>query len=83
MPIFNKKISTLLISFILITLLSGCTDWKKKYDILNVEHQNTLGLLAHEKAKNNQPVGQIPERQQTIEELQRQITENKSAAEAK
>jgi len=54
MRTFNKKIIILLISLVSITFLTGCTNWKKKYNALNVEHQNTLGLLAHEKAKKRQ-----------------------------
>ena len=78
----NRKIIVLLVSLVSITLLPGCADWKKKYDALNVEHQNTLGLLAHEKAKKSRLAGQVSQGRQTIEELQRQFAENKSAAKA-
>ena len=64
-------------------MLSGCTSWKKKYDALNVEYQNTLGLLEREKMEKGQLAEQISQDQQTIEELQRQISErNQSPAEA-
>jgi len=78
----NKKTLILLIGLVSILLLAGCTDWKKKYDALDVEHQNTLGLLAHEKTKESQLADQVSQSQQTIDELQRQIAENKSAARA-
>ena len=71
----NKKIIILLICFILISLLSGCTNWKKKYEALNVEHQNTLGLLDCERAKKGQLAGQVSQGPQTIEELQKKIAE--------
>lgn len=77
MPTFNKKIIILLISLVSITFLTGCTNWKKKYNALNVEHQNTLGLLAHEKAKKNQLADQVSQGRQTIEELQRRVAGNK------
>lgn len=77
MPTFNKKIIILLISLVSITFLTGCTNWKKKYNALNVEHQNTLGLLAHEKAKKNQLTDRVSQGRQTIEELQRRVAGNK------
>lgn len=91
-PTFNKKTGfwapaiTLSISLITIMLLFGCTDWKKKYAALNVMHQNTLGLLDCEKAKNNQLTDRVTRGRLTIEEMQRQVTKgswfrNISAAE--
>ena len=67
-------------------LLFGCTNWKKKYTALNVMHQNTLGLLDCEKAKNNQLTNKVTRGRLTIEEMQRQVTKgswfrNISAAE--
>jgi hypothetical protein len=39
MRVYQLKIVTLL-SLILILILSGCTDWEKKYNALNEEHDN-------------------------------------------
>jgi len=78
----NKKIIILLICFILISLLSGCTNWEKKYEALNVEHRNTLGLLDCERAEKGQLADQVSQGQQTIEELQKKIAErNQTPAE--
>jgi chemotaxis protein MotB len=64
-------------------LLPGCTNWKKKYEHLNVEHQNLKGLLERERVEKGQLATQISQNQQTIEELQRQIEErSKTPAEA-
>jgi len=70
----NKKI-ILLIGLVSISLLSGCTNWQKKYDALNVEHQNLRGLFEHERAEKGQLADKINQDQRTIEELQRQIAE--------
>ena len=70
----NKKI-ILLIGLVSISMLSGCTDWQKKYEALNVEHQNLKGLFEHERAEKGQLAEKINQDQQTIEELQRQIAE--------
>ena len=61
-------------------ILSGCTNWQKKYDGLNVEHQNLKGLYdncvasldssAAEKAQLGQELNKT---QQTMQELQEQI----------
>ena len=71
MQVTNKKL-ILFIGLLLASQLCGCTNWKKKYKALNVEHQNTLGLLERERAEKSQLAQQS---QQTIEELQRQIAE--------
>ena len=71
----NKKTIALIICLISIMLTSGCTDWKKKYNALNVEHQNLKGLYGREKAEKGQLADQVVQGRQTIEELQRQISE--------
>jgi chemotaxis protein MotB len=68
----NKKTMVLLIGLILASQLCGCTNWKKKYEALNVEHQNLKGLLERERVDKQQLAVQS---QQTIEELQKQIAE--------
>jgi chemotaxis protein MotB len=79
----NKKAIALIISLVAVTLFSGCTDWKKKYENLYVEHQNTLGLLESERAQKGQLATKVAEGQQTIDELQKQIAEqHKTPAEA-
>ena len=75
MRVANRKTIIMLIGLISISLLSGCTNWKKKYEALNVEHQNLRGLLERERAEKGQLGERISQDQQTIEELQRQIAE--------
>jgi chemotaxis protein MotB len=69
----TKKIA-LLISLLIFTLLTGCTDWKKKYDALYIEHQNVIGLRESERRQFSERISQD---QQTINELRRQIEEQK------
>jgi len=73
------------LSFVLISVLvlSGCTDWKKKHDAINVENKNLEGLLEREKAEKGQLADQVAKDQQIIADLQKQIGEKKkSPAEA-
>ena len=84
------KKNMLLMSLVVVIVLSGCTNWEKKYKGLNVEHQNLKGLYdncvssldssAQEKAQLG---NELASSQQTIEELQMMIAErNLSPAEA-
>ena len=58
-------------------LVSGCTDYKKKYDYLNVEHQNTLGRYENLQATNQQLSDQVAKDQELINNLQKQIQDAK------
>ena len=79
----RKETIILLIGLISITFFSGCTNWKKKYAALNVEHQNLRGLYERERAEKGQLAQQLTQGRQTIEELQKQIEErSQSPAEA-
>ena len=79
----TKKNVMLLMCLAVITLMSGCTNWEKKYSALNIEHQNLKGLLEREKAEKGQLAQSVAQNQQTIDDLQRQIAEQqKSPAQA-
>ena len=73
----NKKTIALLTCFVLFTLLPGCTNWEKKHEALSVEHENLKGLLERERSEKGMLADQVTQGQQTIEELQRQIEEQK------
>ena len=79
----NKKTITMIITLSALMLFSGCTNWKKKYNNLNVEHQNLKGLFERERAEKGQLREQVASSGQTIQELQQKIAErNQSPAEA-
>ncbi|MHC4083894.1 MAG: OmpA/MotB family protein [Planctomycetota bacterium] len=58
-----------------VTLFSGCTDWKKKYESQLSVSKNLEGLLLRERTERSQMAEQ---NQKTIDELQRQIAEGQS-----
>ena len=78
----TKKIILLTMAFVAATFLTGCTNWRKNYSALNVEHQNlkglyencreTLEISADEKAVMAQ---KLAEGELTLEEMKRQIEE--------
>jgi chemotaxis protein MotB len=78
----NKKYLIFLFLAVSFVLLPGCTSWKKKYEALEVEHQNLKGLLDRERSEKGQLASQVSQDRQTIEELQKQIANQKSPAEA-
>jgi len=83
MRVASAKIVVPVICLVCLSMLSGCTDYKKKYDYLNVEHQNLKGRFENMQAEKAQMADRISQDQQTIDELQRQIEDlNKTPAEA-
>jgi len=83
MQVINTRVIVPLVGIVLVSLLSGCTDYKKKYDYLNVEHQNLKGLYDGKVADNQLLADRISTDQQTIDELRRQIEQlNKTPADA-
>ena len=74
------KTIALLTCLVSVTLFSGCTDWKKKYEGQLSVSKNLEGLLMSERSGKSQLAEQ---NQRTIDELQRQIAEfNRSPADA-
>jgi chemotaxis protein MotB len=83
MRIVNTKLIIPLVTVVALSLMSGCTDYKKKYDYLNVEHQNLKGRYENLEGERAELANRVAQDQQTIDELQRQISElNKPAATA-
>ena len=79
----RKKMIALLICFLFVTLMPGCTNWQKRHDALLVEHENLKGLLTRERGDKSLLADRLAQGQQTIEELRRQIEEqNKTPANA-
>lgn len=83
MQVVKAKAVISLIGIIALSLLSGCTDYKKKYDYLNVEHQNLKGRFENLQGEKQRLADRISQDQQTIDELRRQIEElNQTPADA-
>ncbi len=78
-----RRIMVVFLGAAALSLLSGCTDWKKQYDGLTVEHQNLLGRYelcmdslddtATEKVQLSQA---LISAQQELAELQRQMEDH-------
>jgi TolA-binding protein len=79
MRIVNTKLIVPLVTVVALSLMSGCTDYKKKYDYLKSSTRISRAAenLEGERAELANRVAQD---QQTIDELQRQISELNAAA---
>jgi chemotaxis protein MotB len=83
MHVVKAKAMVPLMLVVGLSLISGCTDYKKKYDYLNVEHQNLKGRFENLQNEKQQLAQRVSQDQQTIDELRRQIEElNQTPAEA-
>ena len=81
---FYRKAIVVLVLAVLLGTLTGCTNWKKKYMALDVTHQNLQGRydncessLQNVATGNEQCNTALSEKDQTIQELERQISEMK------
>jgi chemotaxis protein MotB len=75
MRITDRKTIVVLLCLFSIVFLPGCTNWKKKYMLLDAENNNLKGLLGRADTEKGQLADRISQDQSTIEELQRQIEE--------
>lgn len=83
MRIVTSRLIVPLITVVSLSLMSGCTNYKQKYDYLNVEHQNLKGRYENLEGEKQELATRVAQDQQTIDELQRQISElNKTPAQA-
>lgn len=83
MQLVTRKLLIPLVCIVSVSLMSGCTDYKKRYDYLNVEHQNLKGRYENLAAERQDLANRVAQDQAMIDELKRQIDElNKTPAEA-
>jgi len=83
MQLVKAKAIIPLICVVALSGVSGCTDYKKKYDYLNVEHQNLKGRFQNLQGEKQRLADRISQDQQTIDELRRQIEDlNQTPADA-
>ena len=62
--------------------LTGCTNWKKKYGALDVEHQNIKGLYENCVASLDSTAAERAQMSQELEALKKQLAQGKSASQA-
>ena len=73
MHAFTNKQIAVWVSVLSVTLLSGCTNYRSRYEYLNVEHENLKGQKAKLEAEKTKLTDQVAQDQVTIEELTKQL----------
>jgi chemotaxis protein MotB len=71
-----------LVGLLVISVLAGCTNWKKKYTGLSVENENLKGRYQMTMAEKAALAAKVAEDQRMIDDLQRQIAEGQKAGTA-
>lgn len=77
-----RKTMVVLVSLLVISVLTGCTNWKKKYTGLSVENENLKGRYQMSLAEKNALAAKVAEDQRMIDDLQKQIAEGKKPGDA-
>ena len=62
--------------------LTGCTNWKKKHNALDVEHQNLKGLYENCVSSLDSTAAERAQMSQELEALKKQLVQGKSASQA-
>jgi len=75
MHAFTNKQVAVWVSVLSLTILSGCTNWRERYEYQNAEHQTLKGKLSQSEAEKAQL-------QETIAELNNRIAGGQTAAQA-
>jgi chemotaxis protein MotB len=85
----RKNIVLMIVVLTSVALMSGCTDYKKKYNALNVEHQNLKGLydnckstLEGSASEKEALAGRLAESQAELERMKSEMANGKSAGDA-
>ena len=82
MHAFTNKQIAVLVGVLSLSLLSGCTNWRQRYEYLNVEHENLKGQHAKTSAEKAKLAEQVAQDQLTIEELTKRIEGGQTAGQA-
>jgi chemotaxis protein MotB len=80
MHTFTNKHIAVLVSVLTVSFLSGCTNWRQRYEYLNVEHENQTGRLSKAEADKAELAQKVAQDQQTIEDLMKQLDGGRTAA---
>ncbi len=80
----NAVVKMLVLCVVTVAMLSltGCTNWKKKYSALDVEHQNIKGLYENCVASLDSTAAERAKMSQELEALKKQLAQGKSASQA-
>ena len=77
----SKRHTAMILALIALSVVSGCTNWRAKYEDLNVDHSNLEGRHLRAQDQQRKLSERVAQDQMTIEELRRQMEDmNKTPA---
>jgi len=77
-----KKMVVVCSVMVVVSMLTGCTNWKKKWSALDVEHQNLKGLYESCVTSLDSSAEQQARMSQELENLKKQLAAGKTASQA-
>lgn len=77
-----KKMVVVCSVMVVVSMLTGCTNWKKKFSALDVEHQNLKGLYESCVTSLDTSAEEQARMSQELENLKKQLAAGKSASQA-
>ncbi|MHC4856084.1 MAG: OmpA/MotB family protein [Planctomycetota bacterium] len=77
-----KKMVVVCSVMVAMSMLTGCTNWKKKYNSLDVEHQNLKGLYESCITSLDSSAEEQARMSQELENLKKQLAQGKTASQA-
>jgi len=75
---FKNKQIVVWVGVLSVSLLSGCTNWRQRYEYQNVAYENLKGQKTKLETEKGQLAERVSQDQQTIEELTKQLEAIKS-----
>ena len=76
-----KQLVIACVAMVVVSMMTGCTNWKKKYNALDVEHQNLQGLYENCITSLDSSAAELAKSQQRLAEMEKQLKQGKSAKE--
>jgi chemotaxis protein MotB len=77
-----KKMVVVCSVMVAVSMLTGCTNWKKKFNALDVEHQNLKGLYESCVTSLDTSAEEQARMSQELENLKKQLAAGKTASQA-
>ncbi|MHC5182106.1 MAG: OmpA/MotB family protein [Planctomycetota bacterium] len=74
-----KNMVVICIAMVAVSMLTGCTNWKKKYGALDVEHQNLKGRYENCIASLDSSAAETAKMRQELEDMKKKIQQGGSA----
>ncbi|MHC5191621.1 MAG: OmpA/MotB family protein [Planctomycetota bacterium] len=73
-----KNMVVICIAMVVVSMLTGCTNWKKKYGALDVEHQNLKGRYENCVASLDSSAAETAKMRQQLEDMKKKIQQGGS-----